>query len=38
MPDGVFLVFDHPAQKSTFEITLVIEKNLVAISNMPVKE
>lgn len=33
-----FPCFDEPQYKATFDVTLVIDKNLRAISNMPIKE
>jgi len=33
-----FPCFDHPAQKATFEIEMIVEEGLTAISNMPVLE
>jgi aminopeptidase N len=33
-----FPCFDHPAMKATFDVELVIETSLVAISNTPVEE
>ena len=34
---AVFPCFDEPLFKSTFELTLVIDRNLMAVSNMPIK-
>jgi aminopeptidase N len=33
-----FPCFDHPAMKATFDVEMVIDKALVAISNAPVRE
>lgn len=33
-----FPCFDEPQYKATFDVTLLIDKNLRAISNMPIKE
>lgn len=33
-----FPCFDHPAQKATFEVEMILEEGLTAISNMPVQE
>ena len=33
-----FPCFDHPAQKATFEIEMIVEEGLTAISNMPILE
>lgn len=33
-----FPCFDEPEYKTTFDVTLVIDRNLDAVSNMPVKE
>jgi aminopeptidase N len=33
-----FPCFDHPAMKATFDVEMVIDKSLVAISNAPVQE
>ncbi|ODN05748.1 Puromycin-sensitive aminopeptidase [Orchesella cincta] len=34
---GCFPCWDEPSVKATYDITLVVPKNLVALSNMPVK-
>ncbi len=34
---AVFPCFDEPSFKSTFELSLIIDKNLVAVSNTPIK-
>ena len=33
-----FPCWDEPATKATFDVSLVVEKNLMAISNMPIKK
>lgn len=35
---AAFPCFDEPALKATFDVTLVVDKSLTALSNLPIKE